>query len=302
MSTTVTTVAPARRLHPIGALLTRCRHMTRRDLQVALGSLWLLDGVLQAQPFMFTRGFATQVVAPVGQGQPGFVSDPVHSFSTLIAAHPVAWNAPFAAIQLLLGVGLLVPRTSRLALAASIAWALGVWYLGEGLSGLASGHASLITGAPGSALVYALLAGAAWPGRAGSRARPAPWLKFAWAGVWVGGALFQALPGQNTGAAVASALTGSLAGSAAAWATHHGPLAVTLLAEAEALIGVGALARTTRTPAVTLGLMLTLAFWVLGQDLGQLYTGQATDPNSGPLLALMALALLARPAQVHPEP
>jgi hypothetical protein len=290
-------------LHSIGALLTRCRHITRRDLQVALGVLWLLDGVLQAQPFMFTRGFATQVIAPAGQGQPGFVSDPVHWVSTVIAAHPVAWNAPFVAIQLLLGVGLLVPRTARPALAASIAWALGVWYLGEGLSGLASGHASLITGAPGSALIYALLAGAAWPGRDGSREGPAPWLKFAWAGVWVGGAFFQALTGQNTGEAVASALTGggngtpawlaSLDGSAAAWATHHGPLLVTLLAEAQALIGVGALARTTRTPAVALGLALTLAFWVLGQDLGQLYTGQATDPNSGPLLALMAVALLA---------
>jgi hypothetical protein len=34
-------------------------------------------------------------------------------------------------------------------------------------------------------------------------------------------------------------------------------------------------------------------FWVLGQDLGQLYSGQATDPNSGPLIALMAIALLA---------
>ena len=68
---------------------------------------------------------------------------------------------------------------------------------------------------------------------------------------------------------------------------------VTLLAEAEALIGVGALARSTRTAAVSCGLALTLAIWVLGQDLGQLYSGQATDPNSGPLLALMAIALLA---------
>ncbi len=263
--------------------------------------LWLLDGVLQAQPFMFTRRFATQVIAPVGQGQPGFVSEPVQWVA--IAAHPVAWNAPFAAIQLLLGVGLLVPRTARLALAASIAWALGVWYLGEGLSGLASGHASLISGAPGSALIYALLAGAAWPGPDGSSEAPAPWLKFAWAGVWVGGALFQALPGQNTGEAIASALTAgtngapawlaSLDGSAAAWATHHGPLLVTLLAEAMALIGAGALARTTTTPAVAFGLALTLAFLVLGQNLGALYAGQATDPNCGPALALMAIALLA---------
>jgi hypothetical protein len=146
--------------------------ITRRHLQIALGLLWLIDGLLQAQPFMFTRGFATQVIAPAAQGQPGFVAAPVDWASTVIAAHPVAWNAAFAGVQLLVGVGLLVPRTARLALAASIAWALGVWYFGEGLSGLASGNASLITGAPGSALLLAVLAGAAWPSRnARARAR-----------------------------------------------------------------------------------------------------------------------------------
>jgi hypothetical protein len=303
MSTTVTTLAPTLRLRSIGALLTARRYMTRRDLQVGLGLLWLLDGVLQAQPFMFTRDFATQVIAPVGQGQPGFVSVPVHWVSTVIAAHPVAWNVPFAAIQILLGVGLLVRRTARLTLAASIVWALGVWYLGEGLSGLGDGHASLITGAPGSALLYAVMAAAAWPHRDSSRERPAPWLPVAWAVLWLGAAVFQALPGQNSGQAVAGALTagsGSTPGwltgldnSAAAWAAQHSPLVVILLVAVEALIGVGALARRTRTLAVTCGLVLTLAIWVLGQNLGQLYTGQATDPNSGLALALMAIAVLS---------
>jgi hypothetical protein len=101
--------------------------VTRRHLQVALGMLWLLDGLLQAQPFMFTKGFATQVIGAAGQGQPGFVSVPGHWLSTVIAAHPVAWNVPFAETQILLGVGLLVAGTARLALAASIAWALAVW-------------------------------------------------------------------------------------------------------------------------------------------------------------------------------
>jgi hypothetical protein len=287
-----------------GAIVTPSPGITRRHLQVALGLLWLLDAALQAQPFMFTRGFATQVIAPVGQGQPGFVSGPVHWASTVIASHPVVWNVPFAGIQLLLGVGLLVRRSARLALATSIAWALGVWYLAEGFSGLASGHASLITGAPGSAVLYAVLAAAAWPRSDGSsREGPARWLPFAWAGLWVGAAVFQALPGQNTGTAVAGALTAgagaapgwlaSLDNSAGAWAAHHGLLLVIALVAAEALIGVGALARRTRTPAVALGLALALALWVLGQDLGALYTGQATDPNAGPAVALMAIALLA---------
>jgi hypothetical protein len=302
-STAIEAIPLPRRARPVAAGITRSTGITRRHLQVALGLLWLFDGVLQAQPFMFTREFALGVMAPVGEGQPGFVSAPVHLASTVIAANPVIWNVPFAGIQLLLGIGLLVPRTARLALAASIAWALGVWYFGEGLSGLASGHASLITGAPGSALLYALLAAAAWPRPDSSRKGPAPWLPFAWAGVWVAAAVLQALPGQNTGTAVASALTAGSSGapawltgldsSAAAWAAQHGLLVVFLLVVVEVLIGVGALARRFKAPAVALGLALTLVIWIMGQDLGALYSGQSTDPNSGPLLALMGIALLA---------
>jgi hypothetical protein len=226
----------------------------------------------------------------------------------VIAAHPVAWNVPFAGIQLLIGVGLLVRRTARVALGASIVWALGVWYLAEGLSGLASGHASLITGAPGSALVYAILAAAAWPPRDDPSAGPAPWLPFAWAAIWIVAAVFQALPGQNTGTAVAGALTAGTSGapgwlasldnSVGGWAARNGLLVVIVLAAAEVMIGVGALARRTRAPAVATGLALTLALWVLGQDLGALGSGQATDPNTGPVLALMAIALLAGSRQV----
>jgi hypothetical protein len=120
------------------------------------------------------------------------------------------------------------------------------------------------------------------------------------------------LPGQNSGEAVASAVTAgtdgapawlaSLASSAGAWAGHHGPLAVALLAVGQALIGAAALARRTRMLAVTLGLALTLDPWVLGQHLGGLYTGQATDPDTGPVLALMAIALLAgRGAAIEPS-
>jgi hypothetical protein len=63
---------------------------------------------------------------------------------------------------------------------------------------------------------------------------------------------------------------------------------------AEVMIGLTALRRSSRTLAAAAGFVLALAIWVLGQDLGQLYSGQATDPNSGPLIALMAVALIRR--------
>lgn len=251
--------------------------ITRRRLQIALGVFWLIDGALQAQPFMFTRAFATQVIAATGQGQPGFVAAPVHRASTVIAAHPAAWNIPFVAIQLALGAGLLLRRTAKAALAASIAWALGVWYLGEGLSGLASGQASLLTGAPGSALLLAVLAAAAWPTREGSCEAPASWLPVAWAAVWMGGAVLQSLP-QNQGTTIPSEL----------------------LVIAEYLIGAGALIRRTRVAAAALGAAMALVFWATTQTFGGIFSGQGTDPNTGPLLVLMAIALLAPGADPAP--
>jgi hypothetical protein len=97
-------------------------------------------------------------------------------------------------------------------------------------------------------------------------------LPFAWAVLWAGAAVYQAMPGQAPGLA---------------------PLVGPLLVLAEYLIGVGALWRRTRKAAVWLGLGLTVVFWVFGQHSGQLFSGQTTDPNSGPLIALMAIALLA---------
>ncbi|MEP7018492.1 MAG: hypothetical protein ABI899_10795, partial [Actinomycetota bacterium] len=49
--------------------------------------------------------------------------------------------------------------------------------------------------------------------------------------------------------------------------------------------------------AAAIGSVAATAFWVLGQNGGELYSGQATDPNTGPLLVLMALALAGISAQ-----
>ncbi|MCU1468055.1 MAG: hypothetical protein JWM72_3983 [Actinomycetia bacterium] len=278
--------------------------ITRRQIQVVLGLLWFLDGALQLQPFMLGTGFARQVIAPLAVGQPIVVAGPVRWAASIVAAHPLVWDLPFAVTQLVIGLGLLVPRTARLALAVSLPWVLGVWFFGEGLAGLASGHASLLNGAPGAVLLYGVLALAAWPRRDRPDVAPARWLPLAWAVLWVGGAVFQALPGQNTGAAIAGALTGSGSGaphwlnrlqaSIGGWTSHRGAPLVVALIVAEVMIGLTALRRSSRTLAAAAGFVLALAIWVLGQDLGQLYSGQATDPNSGPLIALMAVALIRR--------
>ncbi|MDQ6616841.1 MAG: hypothetical protein M3083_19365, partial [Actinomycetota bacterium] len=51
--------------------------LRRRHLQVALGMMWLLDGVLQFQTSMFSKSFATGVLAPNATHQPAIVGQPI---------------------------------------------------------------------------------------------------------------------------------------------------------------------------------------------------------------------------------
>lgn len=288
--------------------------ISRRAIQVVLGLLWLLDGALQLQPFMLGPGFAHQVIAPTAEGQPGFVAVGVHWAVGLIGTQPLLWDYLFAVAQLLIGLGLLVRPTVRPALVASIAWALGVWYFGEGLGGLASGHADMLTGAPGAVLMYAVLAVAAWPAADSmrdpaldpARRLPPVWLPGAWAVLWVGDAVLRALPGQNTTAALTGEISSNIDG-APVWLAHIdqsvaagvrdvGPAAVLVLILLELGIGLaGLVPGAVRWLAATFGIVLSLGFWLVGQSLGELYTGQATDPNTAPLVILLALAMASVP-------
>ena len=137
--------------------------VTRRGIQIALGALWLLDGLLQLQPRMFTAAFATDVIAPAAQGQPGLISGPMHLLMALFLWHPALANTGIALTQIGLGVLILWRRTAWLGLWGSVGWGLFVWLVGEGLSGLANLHGMMLMGLPGAALVYALLAVGALP-------------------------------------------------------------------------------------------------------------------------------------------
>ena len=118
--------------------------ITRRGIQIALGFLWLLDGALQLQPRMFTANFANNVIAPAAQGQPGFVSGPMHFFIHIFLLQPALFNTLVAITQLCIGALILYRRTAKFGLLSSVVWGLFVWYMGEGFSGLASGHTLLL--------------------------------------------------------------------------------------------------------------------------------------------------------------
>ena len=122
---------------------------------------------------MFTRAFSAQMLVPSAAGQPGFVSGPVLLAARLVSANPGVSNAAFATIQLALAAGLLLRPTARAALAGTVVWSLSVWWLGEGLGGIFTGLASPLTGGPGAAVLYALLAVLIWPAAPAGRPVPA---------------------------------------------------------------------------------------------------------------------------------
>ena len=94
----------------------------RRTLQITLGVVWLLDAALQFQPFMFGRGFATEILKPTAEGNPHFVAGPVLWSAHVVLAHPQLWNALFAVTQLLLALGLFWRRSVKFALAGNVVW------------------------------------------------------------------------------------------------------------------------------------------------------------------------------------
>ena len=277
----------------------------RRRLQLALAGIWLLDAILQFQAFMFTKGFA-QMLGATAPGNPAVIADPINWAARIIGQHGTATNAVFALIQLLLGLGIAWRPTVRLALGASIVWALGVWWFGEGLGGVLSRAASPANGAPGAVIIYALLAVLLWPPQ---RERPAPFVagRFTGAGVarllWVvlwGSLAYQALqPATRAPKALGGMISGMAAGQPGwlasidkhlgAFLSHRGPAAAVVLAIVLAIVAVGVfLPRPAARAVMVLAIVTAAAIW-LAEGLGGLFSGAGTDPNSGPLLALLAL-------------
>jgi len=135
----------------------------RRRLQLALAGLWVLDGLLKLQPFMFTKSFAPMTLGDAADGAPGWLAGPIHWASGIEQDHPVGLMVLFALVELAIGFGIAWPRTLRPALIGCIVWVPFLWFFAEGLGGLASGSPSAFDGAPGASILYGLLAVLLWP-------------------------------------------------------------------------------------------------------------------------------------------
>jgi hypothetical protein len=292
---------------------SRAARVTRIG-QVVLGLLWLIDGLLQFQPYMFGKTFITGVLLPNAVGQPGIIASPITWLANLIEPHVVIFNLFAATIQVAIGAGLLYRRTVKLALLASFGWALGIWFTGEGLGMIFTGSANPLTGAPGAALLYIVVGLIVWPGTrrvqtTTKRAQIKPYgllgqrgTRLAWAALWLGSAVLWLLPDNRSASATHDAIAAVPSG--AGWLTSildtaanatagHGTIIAIVMAGVSAVIGVMVLRDWRATSALIAGVAISLIYWVVGQGFGGVLTGQATDVSTAPLVILIAALIYA---------
>ncbi len=287
----------------------------RRFLRIAFGLLWILDGLLQLQPGMPT-GLVDGVIKPAAATSPGWVQHLVDSGVTVWANHPAAAAASTVWIQLGIGLLLLVgPRGwwSRGAGLASVGWGLVVWSVGNAFGGIFAPGSTILFGAPGAVLFYAV-AGAlvALPDRAWEGTQLGRLMIRAMGVLLLGAAVLQAWPGRGFWQGTVRGSPGTLAGmigqmsqtsqpgqfrslltSFASFDRAHG-WGVNLVAVV-ALVGLGiallvgarAGRRVLRPTMIALG-VLCIADWVLIEDFG-FWGGVGTDPNS--MLPLLFVAI-----------
>ncbi len=299
--------------------------------------LWLLDGALQLQPYMYKRGSNGLLgsVAENTMGRPNVITDFIAFVARLMVAHQAIGNTFVAAIQLAIG-GILVfsairrnKKTARLGLGVSIMWALAVWVVGEGVGGIIFPQASMLTGAPGAALLYCLAALHLWPAKekvedaelSDDRVQPVTnparfesvadrgllghnGSLIAWVLVWGGSSLLELQYGNFAPGSIPAQLRAGALGEPgwlASIDTHAAGLlqgAGTVVAGVLLVAGFAAgwmvLRPFTRRIALGMGIALASVFWVIGQNFGGILTGSGTDPNSGPALVLLALILWPR--------
>ncbi len=282
----------------------------RRCLQLTLGLTWLLDGILQLQACMFVPGRRglSGMLAGAAAGNPRPVASSITWFAGVVAHHAAVAGAAFALVQILIGLGIAWRPAVKPALAVSVTWSLAVWWFGEGLGGVLHGAGTPMAGGPGAVLFYALLAIVLWPtladrsspfaaaGAVGARAARA-----VWAATWTLLALLCLLGSGRAPSGVRGVII-TVGSGQPGWLSaidRHAASAlggaglVVAVALAAACLAIAASvyfpAWATRT-ALAAAITVSLAIWVVTENFGTILAGGATDPNSGPLLVLLALA------------
>ncbi len=303
MSTSAAGLSAGNVTTPGGPAWTRARAYfasdARRTVQTVLGLIWLLDGALQFQSFMYGKGFV-QMLTGLTAGQPGWVASSVNWGATTLHSHQALFNTIAALVQVAIGAGLLYRRTVKAALAVSFVWALVVWWFGEAFGMLFMNMAMPLTGAPGAVALYALIGLIVWPNDRPGGLLGVRGARTAWAAVWLAMAWLWLLAPSSSANAVHNAIIaapagmgwlGALQNNFAIAAKGNGLVIAIVLAAASAAIGVAVAANWRAKEFLALSVVLNVLYWVVGQGFGGIFAGGATDPNAGLLFIVLAYAM-----------
>lgn len=303
--------------------------VARRILLYGLAAYWLIAGALQAQPDMFTTDFYAWYPANVMPSmlqltaidQPLWLQTVIKFGGSVWGQHPVFFNISAIILQLALGTAILVGmryRWVQVPLIVSMVWAVAVWIFGEGMGDIVSGGASYFDGAPGPALVAAILAIVAmfprswWTGYGVGRK-----LDFSLAIFWLVMAVLQAWPAAGywqgnimmalfaTGAALPQPNWIGVPMEHLALATNVHPVVWNAAFIVVMLLLSVTHAAAWRRPSPSrwilwLTLLWLFAGWWFGEDFG-LFGGMSTDVGSIPLIGLCTVAAWkARTSDIGP--
>jgi hypothetical protein len=290
-------------------------HVNQRTLQVALGLIWILDGLLKFQPNLIRPAFISNVIRPMAIGQPDVVGSTINHMANFLSHGATLWVGLFGLIEIGIGVSLMFRRTVKPALVASFVWGIGIYVFGEGLGMVLTGDTSPLAGAPGAVCFYILLGVLVWPrsdngeSRSGAESSAAGRGVFGgngsllvWAGIWILEAIIWLFPFNRTDNSISRQMAATASGEPGWYAhllnsfghafTGAGVWMAVILAAVSMVIALGPLMSKRPQLYIGLGIVLALIYWVTGEGLGELLTFGGTDPNNGPLVALVGLSLL----------
>ena len=310
-----------------GRSIARALHVNQRTLQGALGAIWILDGLLKFQPNLLKPFFVSDFIRQMADGQPSVVASTMTHTASLLSHGGSSWVALFGLIEIAIGVGLLFRRSVKPALIASFFWGAGVFLFGEGFGMVLTGQTSPLAGAPGAVCFYMLLGLMVWPkgdeadsrgatgadsSAAGNGLLGGTGALLAWAGLWLFEAVIWLFPFNRTANSITEQMTDAANGEPG-WYAHFlnstghafagtGIWMAALLATVSVVIGLGPLLSKRAGIYIGLGIALALLYWVTGEGLGELLTFGGTDPNNGPIVALIGLSVLPLVPEQASEP
>lgn len=275
-------------------------------IRLVLGILWIVDGILQFQPEM-PYGFLSVVIEPSIQAinNVGVERFLMIAYNIWLL-HPFQFDALSGSLQIFIGVAYLLNRSTK-ALKyisfISIIWAIVIWIFGEGFGGIPESGVSLLTGFPGSALIYFILAVPYVSPKLGNIKNLQKYFIYTVSAIFLIGGILQLIPGNTFWT------KGQLAYDIYMNINQQGenPIVYAILNHTyvyllfrENYINIFMFLLMIASGLFILlrirtGLILATVFvgltWLLFQDMG-IYILPATDPNTGlPLLLVLVILI-----------